>query len=97
MKKLTKEQYEMLKPWEKDITSAYRNSFVHVSGNDFNKIHEIYKVIFGESLTKSQMGCNTCRLNALRKLGELYTGYTKEKKDKSPRGRKPKLTDEDTK
>lgn len=93
MKKLTKEQYELLKPWERDITNAYKNQFVHMSGNDFQKIHNIYEKIFGEPLTKSQMGCNTCRLNALRKLGEAYVTYTKDNKEKSPRGRKPKLTD----
>ena len=90
MRKLTKELYEELKPYEKDITNAYKNSFVHVSGDIFAKIHEIYKKVFGEGLTKSQMGCNSCRLNALRKLGELYVTYNKEK---SPRGRKPKLDD----
>ena len=87
-KKLTKEQYEKLKPYEKNILNAYRNAFVHLSGSDFNIIHEIYKEIFGP-LTKSQMTCNTCRLNALRKLGELYDKYGKEKKQ--PKKRKQKL------
>lgn len=87
-KKLTKEQYEKLKPYEKNILNAYRNAFVHVSGSDFNLIHEIYKEVFGESLTKAQMTCNTCRLNALRKLGELYDIYGKEKKQVKKRKQK---------
>lgn len=86
--KLTKEQYEKLKPYEKHILSAYRHSFVHVPGDEFNKVAEIYADVFKESLTKSQMGCNTCRLNALRKLGELYDKYGKEKKASKPRKQK---------
>ena len=51
------------------------------------------------------MGCNTCRLNALRKLGELYYTYvpeeekveeeekTEEKKT-NKKGRPKKLTEE---
>lgn len=94
MTKLTKTQYEKLKPWEKEITNAYKNAFVHMAGSEFNKIALLYAEITGKELTKSQMGCNTCRLNALRKLGELYVNYNKEKTNK---GRKPKLDVEETK
>lgn len=76
--KLTKEQYEALKPFEKNLTNAAKNNFVHMLGSDFEKVAEIYAGVFGERLTKSQMGCNTCRLNALRKLGGLYINYGKE-------------------
>lgn len=97
-KRLTKDQMEKLAPYEKNLTNAYRNSFVHMSGEDFQKVAEIYTEVFGEALTKSQMGCNTCRLNALRKLGEVYvtTQEAKEKKKESTkRGRPAKLNDED--
>lgn len=92
--KLTKAEYEKLKPYEKHILAAYKQSFVHVSGDEFNKIAEIYKEVFGEGLTKSQMGCNTCRLNALRKLGELYDKYGKDKKTSKPRKQKLEKEDE---
>lgn len=89
--KLTKEQYEALTPWKDALRSAYKNSFVRVSGSDFNKIAEIYNKIF-QPLRKGQMGCNTCRLNALKKLGELYANYTEEsqeeKKEKKERTKK---------
>ena len=85
---LTKEQYEALKPYEKNILAAYRQSFVHMPGDEFTKVAEIYANVFKEALTKSQMGCNTCRLNALRKLGELYDKYGKEKKASKPRKQK---------
>lgn len=92
IKKITKEQYEKLIPWEKHILAAYKNSFVHMQGSDFLKVAEIYKEITGTALTKSQMGCNTCRLNALRKLGELYTNYIEEPAKK--KGRPKKLNKE---
>lgn len=91
---LTKEQYEKLKPYEKHILAAYRQSFVHMPGDEFTKVAEIYAEVFKEALTKSQMGCNTCRLNALRKLGELYDKYGKEKKTSKPRKQKLEKEDE---
>lgn len=88
-KKLTKAQYEALKPYEKDIKSAYKNSFLRMIGSDFLKVAEIYADIFGQELTKSQKNCNTCRLNALKKLGELYINYeTEPKKEAKPRRKK---------
>ena len=92
VKKLTKEQYEKLQPYEKELLNAYKNSFVRVAGSDFIKIAELYKEIMGTALTKSQMGCNTCRLNALRKLGELYSNYNEEPEKK--KGRPKKLNKE---
>ena len=95
---LTKEQYEKLTPYKEALRAAYKNSFVRVSGNEFLKIAEIYKEIFENPLTKSQMGCNTCRLNALRKLGELYENYTEEenkkKTEKKARQKKLEKTEE---
>lgn len=85
VKKITKEEYEKLIPWEKDIMAAYKNSFLHMTGSDFLKVAEIYKEITGTALTRSQMGCNTCRLNALRKLGEMYSNYKDAEKEKKPR------------
>ena len=90
-KKLTKEQYENLQPYEKNLINAYKHSFVHMAGGDFSKVADIYAEVFGTPLTKSQMGCNTCRLNALRKLGELYTNYSVPEKEKTKRGRPKKL------
>lgn len=81
-KRLTKEQYEKLQPFETNIKNAVKNSFVHMSGNDFNTVADIYAEIFGVQLTKSQRGCNTCRLNTLKKLGELYNEYTQKSDEK---------------
>ena len=79
-KKLTQEQYEKLTPYKENLINAYKHSFVRMPGTDFIKVAEIYNEVFGTPLTKSQMGCNTCRLNTLRKLGELYANYVPPKK-----------------
>lgn len=96
MKKiLTKEEYEWLKPYERHIINAYKNSFVHVSGGEFNEIAELYRKITGTALTRSQMGCNTCRLNALRTLGESYVAYQNKDKEKKSKAGRPKKLKED--
>lgn len=78
---LTKKQYEDLKPYEEKIIAAFKQNFVHMSGSDFRNVEAIYKEINGgKGLNPSQMNCNTCRLNVLRKLGELYSRYGEEKK-----------------
>lgn len=87
-KKLTKEQYEKLKPYDKNLIAAYKQSFVHMADADFRVVAEIYKEVFATALNPAQMRCNTCRLNALRKLGELYDKYGKEKKAQKPRKQK---------
>ena len=104
MAKLTKEQHEKLTTYKDALKSAYKSSFVRISSTDFNKVAEIYNEVF-PPLRKGQMGCNTCRLNALRKLGELYYTYvpeeekvdeeekTEEKKT-NKKGRPKKLTEE---
>lgn len=93
-KKLTKEQYEKLVPFEKNLVAAYKNNFVHMSGSDFEEVAKVYAEIF-QPLTKSQMGCNTCRLNALRKLGELFVKFGGEEKKATKRGRPKKLENAD--
>lgn len=85
--KLTKEQYEQLKPYEKLILAAYRQSFVRVSAEEFSHLVKSYEEIFGVVMTQGQRSCNTCRLNALRKLGAAYDNYLKTPK----RPRKQKL------
>lgn len=93
MANLTKKQYDALTPYKDQLRAAYKNSYVHMGGNEFLKVAEIYKEVFENPLTKGQMGCNTCRLNALRKLGELYENYTEEqeKKKAEKKGRAKKL------
>ena len=90
-KRITKEQYEKLQPYEKNIKNAVKNSFVHMTGSEFEKVAVIYAEIFGQALTKAQRGCNTCRLNALKRLGEVYNEYNQEHKEETA-DNKPKKT-----
>lgn len=93
-KKLTKEQIEELKPHGEQLIKAYKNMFIHVSGGEFAEIMKTYNQVF-EPLNRNQMNCNTCRLNALKKLGELYSkSITPPEKKESKRGRPKKLENE---
>lgn len=75
---MTREQYEKLVPYERTLMNAYKNNFVYMPATDFSKVAEIFAEVFSKPLTKSQMGCNTCRLNALKKLGEEYSKFKSE-------------------
>lgn len=96
MAKLTKEQFDALAPYKDALIAAHKSSFVRISTADFNKVAEIYNQVF-DPLRKGQMGCNTCRLNALSKLGALYAEFIegdKEEKKVTKKGRPKKLTEE---
>ena len=96
MAKLTKEQFDKLTPYANALIAAHKSSFVRISTADFNKVAEIYNQVF-DPLRKGQMGCNTCRLNALSKLGALYAEFIegeKEEKKVTKKGRPKKLTEE---
>lgn len=87
---MTQEQFEKLIEFEAPITNAYKNSFLHLPASEFNKIAAIYDEIYEKPLTKSQRNCNTCRLNALKRLGMDYWNYKNkiEKNEETPN--KPK-------
>lgn len=76
---MTQEQYDKCSAWEKELRWAVRSSFVHMTNADFAKLAAIYKEVYGEGLTPSQMTCNTCRLRALQRLGGDYFSLQQEK------------------
>lgn len=80
---MTKEDYESLLPFRDSIMKAYKQSFLRMSSGDFEKVAVIYDRVTGKPLTRSQKNCNTCRLNALRKLGEEMETYERGKERKS--------------
>lgn len=91
---MTQEQFEKLKPWEKVLNNAVRCDFIHLSATEFNKIAEIYEEVLGEKLTVRQRNCNTCRLNALKKLGAEFIAYRdRDQKPKRKAGRPKKIQD----
>lgn len=69
---MTKEQIERCNEFAQNFRWAIRSNFVHMTNGEFSKVANIYKDVFGETLTQSQMTCNTCRLKALKRLGEVY-------------------------
>ena len=75
---MTKEQFEKLKPYEAQLRWAAKSSFVHMTNGMFNDIAALYAEIYGEGLTQSQRGCNTCRLKALTRLFNSYEEYMNE-------------------
>ena len=90
---MTKEQRERLSKYESALRNAVKNDFVHLKSNEFNEIAEVYAEMF-QPLRKGQMGCNSCRLSALKKLGEEY--FKDEKtENKKKAGRPKKIKDEE--
>lgn len=86
---MTSEQIKKLSEWEGVFTRALKLNFLHLSQGEFNEIMEVY-VDFFPPLNRSQMNCGSCRLTAVKKLGELYF-KEKDNPVKSKRGRKPKI------
>ena len=89
MANLTKEQYEKLTPYKDALKSAYKSSFIRITTTEFQKVADIYAEVYGTPLRKGQMGCNTCRLNTMKKLGELYYAYVPEEKEEETEEKKP--------
>lgn len=72
MKLLTEEQYNKSKQWEQAFRWALKSNFVGLKTSEFQQVMVIYEEVFGEGLNSRQMSCNTCRLNALKKLGQVF-------------------------
>ena len=90
---MTQEIFERLNKFEKVLSNAVRCDFVRVSSLDFCEIAGIYAQLFGVELTQRQKNCNTCRLNALKKVGEEYFAYQQElarKQTEKRKGGRPK-------
>jgi hypothetical protein len=69
---MTREQYEKLQVYEQELRYAYRMNFMSMSNGKFADLLVIYKDLYGETLTKGQRGCSTCRLNVLKKIAADY-------------------------
>ena len=69
---IDKELMEKLSKWETVFNNAIKLNFIHLSASEFGVIANLYKAVFGKTLTKSQMGCNSCRLRSLKELAREY-------------------------
>lgn len=92
---MTREQVEKCNEYEQELRWAVKSNFVHMSNTEFSKIASLYKEVFGKALTVNQMTCNTCRLNAMKELGNDYFAsrdkYTIEDRDKEKDTTKKKV------
>lgn len=91
---IDKELMEKLSKWETVFSNAIKLNFIHLSASEFGEIANLYKAVFGKTLTKSQMGCNSCRLRALKELATEYFS-NKEKENNKPKRGRPKKIDID--
>lgn len=91
---MTREEVQLCENYEQIFRWAIRSNFVHLTQSEFNDIAKLYKDILGVGMTKSQMTCNTCRLNAIKALGNAYfesrDEYIKEDREKEMEMEKPK-------
>lgn len=89
---MTKEQYERLQKFEAELRYAVRMNFMSMTNGKFAELVMIYKDLYGQELNKRQMGCSTCRLNALKRLGKDYFAHQQElaEKEKAERLEKAK-------
>ena len=75
---MTQEDYERLKSYEQELKYAVRMNFMSMPQGKFNEIMAIYKDVYGTELSKAQRNCSTCRLNALKRLGNDYFAHQQE-------------------
>lgn len=71
MKIIDKDTLSTLSKFETSFRYAIRSNFVSIKTSEFGEFITFYNQFF-PPLKQSQMSCNTCRLNAMKKLGELY-------------------------
>lgn len=71
---MTKEQYKILKPYEKHFNTA-KNSYIHgVYQSDISTLLPIYASLGGKL---SNPNCSDCVLTMFRVLGREYEKYKK--------------------
>lgn len=102
---MKKENIEKLQPFEQKLRYAVKQNFMSMASGEFSQLMDIYEDEYGTSLTQAQRNCSTCRLNALKRLGNDYFNTIAEQqkeermkeeeqveeKPKSKRGRPSKI------
>lgn len=78
--KLTEEQHEKLKKYEKHLRRAFYGNYIYAFWReDFDALHKIYKETGGRD--RINYSCSTCNLVMLKFLGKLYFDW---KPDENP-------------
>lgn len=90
---MTKEQFEKLQAFEQQLLWAIKSNFIHMSSGEFNTIAGIYADVYKVPLTRAQSSCNTCRLKALKQLGEDYFKKKTEIEEKAKKAEEKKASE----
>lgn len=74
MKQLSKEQYDVLKKYEKHLRRGHYGNYTYgLFQKDFDELLKIYKELGGNE--RIQYNCNVCVLRLTKSLGKLYFEY----------------------
>lgn len=85
---MNNDTFKRLQEFEIQLRSAVNSNYARMSNIAFEKFADIYAEMYGTPLTKSQKNCSSCRLTALKKVGNEYFTY-------KPKGRPPKIKNEE--
>lgn len=92
MRKFNKKDYEVLKPFEKEMYVAVNANYTRlISKTDLEVMLKLYKAWNGKDYTGS-MSCSSCVLRLVRECGQKYFEYKdnniKEDEDTEGKGQK---------
>lgn len=92
MRKFNKKDYEILKPFEKEMYVAVNANYTRlISKTDLEIMLKLYKAWNGKDYTGS-MSCSSCVLRLVRECGQKYFEYKdnniKEDEDTEGKGQK---------
>lgn len=73
---MTKTDYEILKPFERQLRNAVVSRYVRFSRGELGKLVDVYERNYNVKMG-SKVNCNTCVLNMLRVLYDDFTKFTK--------------------
>lgn len=71
---MTKEQFEKLQPFEKQLRNAAVSSFVRFSRGELGKVAAVYESMYNTKMG-SRLNCSTCVLNMMKTLYNDYVKY----------------------
>lgn len=77
---MTKEIHERLSAYESILSSAVKSNYARITEGEMKDIADIYKEHYGVSLTRSQLSCSHCKLQAVKRLAGDYNAYVEPKK-----------------
>lgn len=80
---MTVETYKAIKPYLSKLELAERANYVRMTRTDIVAMNPLFKDAIGRELTRSQAGCSTCVVKALKDLYKAYVAFSK-----LPAGRK---------